>query len=221
MDNVKSEKNLQVEEQVDETTKESMRKSYIDRKKKLSTVLCDVNKCKIYCQKFVNKGTKKVSVDIFVEDSDGELSETTSLKVERIIKNSSVLDFLVNYSYGFTQEHINTIYKTMIENVIGKNCECLEISSCGIEDIYAYVLEYAILNRNSDCIIDDAYVYIETSSFKTFIEDLETDYTPTQVKKEFKKLNLIKVNNGRSYDYTKVGTDGKIHKMIAVERGWR
>lgn len=221
MNNIKSEKNLQEAKQTGETTKGNLIKAYINRKKNMSTILCDdVAGCKIYYQKIVYKDTKKVSVDIFVEGSDGELSETTSLTIERIIKNSNVLDFLLNYSYGFTQEHINTIYKKMMEMVIEKNSEYLEINSCRIEDIYAYVIEYAILNKNNDCVVDDTYVYIETNSFKTFIEDLETDYTPTQVKKEFKKLNLIKVNNGRSYDYTKMGKDGKIHKMIAIEKGW-
>lgn len=179
-----------------------------------TTIYTNKNGYSVLVAKLHDKGTKKIVLGIFIQDKEGCLSEMITINKRSLISKNP-FDILLEYEGDFDNDDLSEIWENT-KNQYSKLNTINNSSKTPIEIFYPLLCEYVHNSLKVDEIgVSYGYCNIKTTLFDNIVS--EYGYSGLEVKKMFKSLGLLKINNNRPYDFSIGNIDGKPIRYTSFE----
>lgn len=146
---------------------------------------------KVYVAKTYDKGTIKHGFKVAVLDKNLYCSEV--VRFNRDADIGSKIKGMVNIA-DLTMKHINEVIKYINENFDSMNTIYSE-DKINIREVFK-----AIYDEVNESEVKDGYYFINNKLFNEII--LDCGWSVLAVKKILREAGMLKINNGRPYDYS-------------------
>ncbi len=172
----------------------------------------EVHACKLY-----DKGSKRQEIGILIQSpKDGTLSDIIRIKKSQFV-NMNLFNFLLDMEGDFDKADIDAV-KVQVLAQLKELPERDSSTKVPIEEVYKDLCEYVEGNEKEDIIsISDGYCNIAADEFKKILNESDYGYTKLELQKLFKVLGLLRVNNGRVYDFAMTDKYGSQYRTISFK----
>lgn len=154
-------------------------------------------------------GSKRISIQIYVEAPDGSMSDIVTVKLSDLNSKPKALDFLYDMEGGFTNDDITHIK----DKIKVDRSKVLDIEEkAPVERIHTQISRYIRENGEeltdniqADIFIRNGYGYIQTGRLEKDLKKeallQELGYKKLDILKRLKILGALEPGRNRPYDY--------------------
>lgn len=169
--------------------------------------------------------SKKVAVNLYVEYADGSVSDIYSMQRKDVVKKmNSFGNIFENIEGNFEDCDIAKIREKVRTLVVtsDKSDSMVHIetqSRATLKEIQECICEFIIERMNDDerVFLEDNYGCMETTVMDEFLKcNKDLGYKRIELLKRLKIMGLLKVSNGRPYDYLE-SVNGKKVRVYKVD----
>lgn len=180
---------------------------------------------KVYALAMRDKSSSRVSVEIYVINPQGEMTDIVTIPKKDIYTKKTVFDFFYDMDGGFGRDEISKIANGILEVIKDESSQLVTQKKATMQELHDAVCTFIRNNAeeledniHADIFIKDDCGYVKTDYMNVFIKDnKELGYSKrVDVLKRLKIMGALVTGKNRPYDISvSVGGEKKhFYKVI-------
>lgn len=183
---------------------------------------------KVYALAMRDKSSSRVSVEIYVINPQGEMTDIVTIPKKDIYTKKTFLNFFYDMDGDFGRDEISKIATGILEVIKDESGQLVTQKKATMQELHSAVCTFIRDNAeeledniHADIFIKDGYGYIKTEYLTQFIKDnKELGYSKrVDVLKRLKIMGALVAGKNRPYDISvSVGGEKKhFYKVILLD----
>ena len=179
---------------------------------------------KVHAVLLKEKTGQRVSVDLYIEDKAGELSDIVTLTRKDVITKKNYCDFLYDFGCGFSRDDIDVIKNKILHMVNDVDKAGVVQTRVTLTELHQAISDYIRDNSEelkdnaeAEVFIKESFGYMITSKMDEFVNDnKKLGYKRLEVLKRLKIMGALQTGKGRPYDIL-VSVGGEKKRFYKIE----